>query len=141
MDNFMIMQIPALGVNESFARNVVSAFVLPLEPTIEEINDLKTAVSEAVTNAVVHAYADATSGEVEIKCTQTGRSVTIIVKDFGCGIKDVEAAKEPFFTTRPEDERSGMGFTIMSTFMDDVKVKSEEGCGTEVIMTKAFKEC
>ena len=136
--NHMKMQIPAYGKNESFARNAVAGFAVECSPTLSELNDIKTAVSEAVTNAVVHAY-DAESEEnlIEIAADiDEDNTLTVSVRDFGRGIEDVAAALEPFFTTRPEDERSGMGFTVIETFMDEFKVDSVVGKGTTVVMRK-----
>ncbi len=136
--NHMKMQIPAYGKNESFARNAVAGFAVECSPTLSELNDIKTAVSEAVTNAVVHAY-DAESEEnlIEIAADiDEDNTLTVSVRDFGRGIEDVAAALEPFFTTRPEDERSGMGFTVIETFMDEFKVDSAVGKGTTVVMRK-----
>ncbi|MEG2450300.1 MAG: anti-sigma F factor [Clostridia bacterium] len=139
MDNYLKMQIPSLGKNESFARSVVAAFALDCEPTVEEINDLKTAISEAVTNAVVHAYGDNAEGVIDISATIVGRSITVTVADYGCGIENVDVAREPFYTTKQDEERSGMGFTIMETFMDEMQVVSKVGGGTTVTMKKVFK--
>lgn len=136
--NHMKMQIPAYGKNESFARNAVAGFAVECSPTLSELNDIKTAVNEAVTNAVVHAY-DAESEEnlIEIAADiDEDNTLTVSVRDFGRGIEDVAAALEPFFTTRPEDERSGMGFTVIETFMDEFKVDSAVGKGTTVVMRK-----
>lgn len=135
--NHMKMQIPAYGKNESLARNVVAGFTVECSPTVSEINDIKTAVSEAVTNAVVHAYgAESESNLIEI-CADIDDSVlTVSVRDFGRGIENVEEAREPFFTTKPDDERSGMGFTIIETFMDEMSVESRLGEGTTVTMRK-----
>ena len=136
--NHMKMQIPAYGKNESFARNAVAGFAVECSPTLSELNDIKTSVSEAVTNAVVHAY-DAESEEnlIEIAADiDEDNTLTVSVRDFGRGIEDVAAALEPFFTTRPEDERSGMGFTVIETFMDEFKVDSAVGKGTTVVMRK-----
>ncbi len=142
MNNFFDMKMLASGKNEAFARSVVATFALACSPTVEEINDLKTAVSEAVTNAVVHAYKDDT-GVIEMLCevNETERSISVSVTDFGCGITNVEEAKEPFFTTRPDDERSGMGFTIIETFTDEMTLRSKVGEGTTVTMKKVFKGC
>lgn len=136
--NHMKMQIPACGKNESFARNVVAGFTVECSPTVSEINDIKTAVSEAVTNAVVHAYdAEDENNLIEICADIDDESVlTVSVRDFGRGIENVEEAKEPFFTTKPDDERSGMGFTIIETFMDEMSVESRLGAGTTVTMRK-----
>lgn len=136
MNNSFKMQIPSIGENEAFARNVVASFSLDLSPTVEEINDLKTAVSEAVTNVVVHAYDEV--GVIELSAEIIGNELSVTVKDFGKGIDDVSRAREPFYTTRPDDERSGMGFTVMETFMDEVEVTSEKGVGTTVKMKKVF---
>ncbi len=138
-NNYVYIKIPSLSVNESFARATVAAFCSSLNPTMNEISDIKTAVSEAVTNAVVHAYEDVI-GEIEIKCTIEGQVVEIIVEDFGCGITDVKKAREPLFTTRPELERSGMGFSVMESFMDELEVLSEKNVGTKVILRKKIVE-
>ena len=136
--NRMKMYIPACGKNESFARNVIAGFAVDCSPTLSEIGDIKTAVSEAVTNAVVHAY----DGEnpdhlIEIAADiDDDGLLTVSVKDFGKGIEDVEEAKQPFFTTAPDEERSGMGFTIIETFMDEMSVESTPGKGTTVVMKK-----
>lgn len=136
--NYMKMVLPACGKNERFARNVVAGFTVECSPTMSEINDIKTAVSEAVTNAVVHAYdREEEKNLVEICADIDDDSVlTVSVKDFGRGIEDVEKAKEPFFTTKPDDERSGMGFTVIETFMDEMDVRSVPGEGTTVVMKK-----
>ncbi len=123
--------------NESFARMIVAAFIAPLDPTIEELSDIRTAVSEAVTNAIVHGYSEK-RGNVYLECSSVGDTVTIIVKDYGKGIEDVAKAMEPMFTTNSDMERSGMGFTVMETFMDSIKVDSIVGVGTKVIMTKTI---
>lgn len=140
--NSFDMRLAAKSHNEAFARNVVASFAVEISPTLEEINDIKTAVSEAVTNCVVHAYKDG-SGIVEIECKidEKERSIEIVVRDFGKGIADVKQAVEPFFTTSPEDERSGMGFTIIETFMDEMKVESTPGKGTVVRMKKVMSKC
>lgn len=138
-NNYVYIKIPSLSVNESFTRAAVAAFCSSLNPTMNEISDIKTAVSEAVTNAVVHAYGDEI-GDIEIKCTIKGQVVEIIVEDFGCGITDVEKAREPLFTTRPELERSGMGFSVMESFMDELVILSEKDVGTKVILRKKISE-
>lgn len=140
--NSFDMRLAAKSHNEAFARNVVASFAVEISPTLEEINDIKTAVSEAVTNCVVHAYKDE-SGIVEIECKvdEKERSIEIVVRDFGKGIADVKQAVEPFFTTSPEDERSGMGFTIIETFMDEMNVESTPGKGTVVRMKKVMSKC
>lgn len=140
--NSFDMRLAAKSHNEAFARNVVASFAVEISPTLEEINDIKTAVSEAVTNCVVHAYKDG-NGIVEIECkvNEKERSIEIVVRDFGKGIADVKQAVEPFFTTSPEDERSGMGFTIIETFMDEMSVESTPGKGTVVRMKKVMSKC
>lgn len=133
--NYMRLEIPALSENESFARVAVGAFMARLNPTLEEISDVKTAVSEAVTNAVVHGYENR-PGVIEIRAEVSEDAITVEVEDRGRGIADVALALQPFFTSRPEHERSGMGFTVMRTFMDTLDVDSEVGRGTTVRMTK-----
>ena len=137
MDNYMKLEIAAKGENESFARSAVAAFALPLHPTLSELSDIKTAVSEAVTNSVVHAY---THGEndrkIVIECRIVGGELHIEITDYGCGIEDVERAQTPFYTTLAGEERSGMGFTIMKTFMDGFYLQSAKGKGTRVAMMK-----
>lgn len=128
--------MPSLSVNESTARAVVSSFLIQADPTVEELSDIRTAVSEAVTNAVVHAYRNA-KGNIELVVKLlVGREVYIRIKDRGCGIEDVEQAMQPLFTTAPEEERSGLGFSVMSSFMDKLSVKSSSGKGTTVTMRK-----
>lgn len=141
--NSFDMRLAAKSHNEAFARNVVASFAVEISPTLEEINDIKTAVSEAVTNCVVHAYNKDGNGIVEIECKvdEKERSIEIFVRDFGKGIADVKQAVEPFFTTSPEDERSGMGFTIIETFMDEMSVESTPGKGTVVRMKKVMSKC
>lgn len=142
MQDYFRLEIEAKSKNEAFARATVAAFSLSLSPTLEEIGDIKTATSEAVTNAVVHAYPN-TDGKIEIICIadDSDNSLTVTVKDFGCGIQDLTAALEPFYTTRPDDERSGMGFTIIDTFSDEMHVESRVGAGTSVTFKKVFKKC
>lgn len=141
--NSFDMRLAAKSHNEAFARNVVASFAVEISPTLEEINDIKTAVSEAVTNCVVHAYNKDGNGIVEIECKidEKERSIEIVVRDFGKGIADVKQAVEPFFTTSPEDERSGMGFTIIETFMDEMSVESTPSKGTVVRMKKVMSKC
>lgn len=139
MKNYFKIQLPAIGENEGFARNLISSFVLPLSPTIEEINDLKTAISEAVTNCVVHAYAN-NEGIIEITAEMSENTLTVTISDFGKGIADIEKAKSPMYTSGG-DERSGMGFTIMETFMDTLDVYSDVDKGTTVTMSKTFGVC
>ena len=141
MKNEMRMEFDAVSENEGFARVAVAAFVTPLDPTLEEVADIKTAVSEAVTNAVIHAYPDwpeENPRKVELRCTVNADVLHIEIEDQGIGIADVEKAMEPFYTTQPEMERSGMGFAVMQTFMDTLEVASVPGEGTRVRMTKRF---
>ncbi len=135
MDNFMRTEFLSKTANEGFARAAVSAFLSQLDPTIEQLAEIKTAVSEAVTNAIVHGY-ESMSGFVTLTCQWKERLVTITVEDKGCGISDVAMARTPLFTTKPELERSGMGFTVMENFMDSVEVYSKEHSGTKVVMVK-----
>lgn len=143
MENYMKLEIAALGQNEGFARNAVAAFALCLQPTLAELSDIKTAVSEAVTNSIVHAYnGGKTEGKIWIECraeeNATGGVLHITIKDDGCGIADVEKALQPFFTTLENEERSGMGFTIMQSFMDGFSLCSERGKGTTVSMFRTI---
>lgn len=124
--------------NEAFARVVVASFVSQLDPTVEELADVKTAVSEAVTNAIIHGYENV-RGSVYIDCKLYTDSVEIVIRDEGRGIDDIEAARQPMFTSKPDLERSGMGFTIMENFMDEVEVTSNIGKGTIVRMLKNIK--
>ena len=124
--------------NEAFARVVAAAFVSQLDPTVEELTEVKTAVSEAVTNAIIHGYEDKI-GEIEMSCKLYRDAVEITVKDIGKGIEDVEKARQMLFTTAPESERSGMGFTGMETFMARAEVISAVNAGTTVVMYKKFK--
>jgi stage II sporulation protein AB (anti-sigma F factor) len=134
--NEMHLKFLSKSVNESFARNVVASFVLELDPTINEIADIKTAVSEAVTNSIVHGYRRA-SGMIYIDAKITdSKKVIIKVKDKGMGIEDIKKAMEPLFTTAKEEERAGLGFAVMQSFMDKVKVSSTVGKGTTVTLEK-----
>ena len=133
--NYIKMEFPSKSSNEAFARAAAAAFAAQIDPTMEELGDIKTAVSEAVTNAIVHAYPDEI-GRVSMRLRiLEGQVLEISVKDWGCGIEDVEKAMEPLYTTGGED-RSGMGFTIMESFMDRLSVKSQPGKGTTVTMRK-----
>lgn len=138
IDNEMKLEFLSKSQNESFARSVVAAFVAQLDPTIEELAEVKTAVSEAVTNAIIHGY-ECGLGTVFITARIIGNTVEIEVKDLGKGIEDVELARQPLYTSKPELERSGMGFTVMETFMDKVEVVTQPGLGTTVKMTKIMK--
>lgn len=133
--NNMKLIFDAKSENEGFARSVVAAFFAQLNPTVQEIEDVKTAVSEAVTNCIVHGYEGKQLGTVEVTCTLADNTMTATIVDFGKGIPDVKKAMEPFFTTQKNGERSGMGFTVMQAFCDDVQVTSEQG-KTVVTLTK-----
>lgn len=133
--NEMRLEFDSRSINEGFARVAVAAFLAELNPTLDELADIKTAVSEAVTNAIIHGYENE-AGKVSLSCRIDGEEIEIVVSDTGKGIADVEQAKAPFFTTKPELERSGMGFAFMEAFMDDVQVESELEKGTAVYMKK-----
>lgn len=132
----MNLQFSALSQNESFARVTVAAFIAQLDPTMDELTEIKTVVSEAVTNAIIHGYENDPSGTVFIQVIIEDNMIDMTIKDNGLGIVDVEEARQPLFTTKPDLERSGMGFTIMENFMDEVEVHSQPGRGTEVRLRK-----
>ncbi len=131
----MSLRFDSYPENEQFARMAVSAFLMDLNPMIDEMADIKTAVSEAVTNAILHGY-EGVIGQVHLICKKQGADIAVTVTDYGKGIEDIEKAREPFFTTRPEAERSGMGFAFMEAFMDEVHIASTPGRGTSVEMRK-----
>lgn len=133
--NHMQVIFDAKSVNESLARMVVTAFMTDMNPTLEQVSDVKTAVSEAVTNAIIHGYENK-EDSVELCCDRDGQQLIVTVEDHGVGIADVERARNPFYTTKPELERYGMGFTFMEAFMDKVEVCSQLGVGTKVVMWK-----
>lgn len=136
LSNEFKMQIPSNSINEGFARKVFSDFIILLDPTLSELADIRTAVSEAVTNCIVHAYKEK-CGTIYISGRYfSDRTVEIKIKDKGCGIENIEKAKEPLYTTDTSGERGGMGFAIMSSFTDKLKVKSEIGKGTTITMIK-----
>jgi len=135
IDNEMKLEFLSKSENESFARSVVAAFVAQLDPTIEEISEIKTSVSEAVTNSIIHGY-EYKEGYIVIICRLIGRLVEVQVSDDGKGIEDIELARQPLYTSKPELERSGMGFTVMETFMDKIEVLSNKNNGTKIIMKK-----
>ena len=137
--NEMELNFKALSINEGFARSCVAAFCVQANPSLDEITDIKTAVSEAVTNCVVHAY-PAIKGNVCIKVKLYERSVEIEVIDNGIGIENFEKAREPFYTTKPDEERSGMGFAVMESFMDNLELKSNKNQGLIVKMQKYFRQ-
>lgn len=136
--NEMKLEFLSKSNNESFARVVAAAFASQLDPTLEELADVKTAVSEAVTNAIIHGYENSI-GYIKMTCKLYPDSIEIVVSDEGKGIEDIELARQPLYTSRPDLERSGMGFTIMESFMDHVDVISSPGKGTTIIMKKTFK--
>lgn len=137
-ENYIKLEFPSRSANEAFARASAAAFAVQLDPTLEELGDIRTAVSEAVTNAIVHAYPDVI-GKVSMRLRiLSGGRLEIVVKDWGCGIEDVARAREPLFTTGGE-ERSGMGFTIMESFTDKLRVRSSPGRGTTVTMVRAIR--
>ena len=138
IDNEMKLEFVSKSANEAFARLTVAAFAARLDPTIEELADIKTAVSEAVTNAIIHGYEKKT-GIVKISAWIVENEIIIEISDKGKGIEDVEQAKEPLYTTKPNLERSGMGFTIIESFMDTMEVKSVVGLGTKITMSKSIK--
>ncbi len=129
----------AIPENESLARVICASFISVLDPTIEQLTDVKTAVSEAVTNSIVHGYSGCSDGTVYMDCTIEGETLTVEVRDSGKGIEDITKAMEPMYTSCPEAERSGMGFTVMETFMDSVTVSSVLGVGTKVTMKKIIR--
>ncbi len=135
--NQMVLEVESRSCNEGLARIAVAAFSTQLNPTLEEVADIKTAVSEAITNCIVHA-SDKETDIIRIRCSSQGRELTVMVEDTGKGIKDVKKAMEPLFTTLPEQDRSGMGFAFMEAFMDQVCVESEPGRGTTVTMKKTI---
>lgn len=135
--NEMKLEFSGISENESFARAVVSAFVIKLNPTLEELSDIKTAVSEAVTNAVIHGY-EKQPGMVKVYGRIEGNTVYLEISDEGEGIPDIQKAMEPLYTSKPELDRSGMGFAFMEAFMDDLQVESEPGGGTRVKMRKTI---
>ena len=139
-ENKVKVEFLAKSENESFARIAVAAFVAQLDPTVDELADIKTAVSEAVTNSIIHGYQN---DQTKIVCIEVGLlndEIEIVVIDKGVGIEDIETAKEPLYTSRPELERSGMGFTVMETFMDSLVVESTKDFGTKVIMKKKINK-
>ena len=138
-ENEMKLEFISKSSNEAFARVAVAAFAAQLDPTIEELADIKTAVSEAVTNSIIHGYEDK-QGIIKIVCKLKENEIIIEISDTGKGIEDIEAAKEPLYTTKPNLERSGMGFTIMESFMDSMEIESIVGLGTKVTISKKIKE-
>jgi len=135
VENYMVLEFPSQSANESLARVTVASFAAQLDPTLEQLTELKTAVSEAVTNAIIHGYGE-TEGTVRLECRLSAGSIEVVVTDEGNGIENVEEARQPLFTSRPELERSGMGITIMENFVDELVIESEPGKGTRVVMRK-----
>lgn len=136
--NQMKLEFSSKSNNESFARIAVAAFAAQLDPSVEELADIKTAVSEAVTNSIIHGYEEE-EGIIKLECKMFANSIEIEISDNGKGIEDVEKAREPLYTSKPDMERSGMGFTIMESFMDEVEIESVLGLGTKVTMKKMVK--
>lgn len=136
--NKMKLEFLSRSDNERFARMTVAAFILDLDPTVEQLSEVKTAVSEAVTNAVIHGY-DGGDGIITLECTLDKNTVTISISDCGVGIEDIEKAREPLYSGKPEMERSGMGFTIMEAFMDELTVESIPNKGTKITMSKTIE--
>ena len=139
IENEMKLEFVSKATNESFARITVAAFASQLDPTIEELADIKTAVSEAVTNCIIHAYENR-QGVIKINAKLKDNQIIIQISDNGKGIENVDIAKEPLYTTKPNLERSGMGFTIMESFMDSMKVESIVGLGTKITLVKTIKK-
>lgn len=138
MENHMELSFDSVSQNESFARAVAAAFATQLNPTIEELSDIRTAVSEAVTNAIVHGYGNNGAKTVYMGCVIRGNVFEVTVRDEGMGMENVSLAMQPFYTTMPGTERSGIGFSVMEAFMDGLKVESVPGSGTTVTMTKVI---
>ncbi|HET7578443.1 MAG TPA: anti-sigma F factor [Bacillales bacterium] len=136
MKNEMSLQFSAKSENESFARVTVAAFIAQLDPTMDELTEIKTVVSEAVTNAIIHGYENNSDGMVHIDVALEDGLVRMTIKDEGIGILNLEEARMPLYTTKPELERSGMGFTIMENFMDEVEIETGDGHGTTIHLTK-----
>lgn len=136
MSNIMEVKFSAKSENESLARVIVASFAAKLDPTLDEMADIKTAVSEAVTNAIIHGYDEDESKFVYLRCEIEKDIIKIVVEDRGNGIDDIQMAMQPLYTSKPELERSGMGFTVMESFMDGVAVSSIKGDGTKIVMTK-----
>ena len=137
--NIMEVSFISLSRNQGFARATVAAFVSQLDPTVEELADIKTAVSEAVTNAMIHGYEN-TKGTVKLTCSYNKCQIQIVVKDTGAGIANIDEAREPLYTSKPELERSGMGFTVMESFMDKIEIISEPDQGTTITMWKKINK-
>ena len=135
MKNYLKAEFDAKSINEGLSRIIVAGFIMPLDPTIEQMADVKTAVSEAVTNAIIHGY-ESKEGLVTLELTTDDRLLTVKVHDDGVGIEDITMARMPLFTSKPDCDRSGMGFTVMESFMDSLHITSQKSLGTTVVMTK-----
>jgi stage II sporulation protein AB (anti-sigma F factor) len=135
-NNLMELRFLARSENESFARVTVASFISQLDPTVDELTDIKTVVSEAVTNAIIHGYQDNEEGMIYVKAELHKNEVTIMIQDDGKGIEDIDLARQPLYTSKPEMERSGMGFTIMENFMDSVEIATGKGKGTTIKLVK-----
>lgn len=138
MNNEMHLQFPAKSINESFARLVIMGFIAPLDPSSQEMTEIKTIVSEGVTNAIIHGYEDNEEGLITMSATLVGRRLTVKIQDSGKGIENIELAKQPLYTTKSEQERSGLGFMIMESFSDQFEVQSKPGLGTTLVFEKEF---
>jgi len=137
IENKMELKFSAQSANQAFARVAVAAFATQLNPTVAEVTEIKTAVSEAVTNAIIHGYGDSDNdNEVVVRAQISGQEIVVEVADTGQGIEDVDQAREPLFTSKPDEERSGMGFTVMEEFMDSLEVETTPGFGTTIRMKK-----
>ncbi|MRG86470.1 anti-sigma F factor [Salinibacillus xinjiangensis] len=140
MKNEMHLEFSALSENESFARVTIASFIAQIDPTMDELTEIKTVVSEAVTNAIIHGYENNPDGKVHMHCVLHDQYVELEIRDEGIGIDNLDEARQPLYTSKPELERSGMGFTIMENFMDEVDIQSEEGKGTIVSLKKHFQK-
>ena len=138
MSNVMEVKLSAKSENESLARVIVASFAAKLDTTLDELADIKTAVSEAVTNAIIHGYDEDESKFVYLRCEIKEDTIKIVIEDRGKGIEDISMAMQPLYTSKPELERSGMGFTVMESFMDSIEIESKSGKGTRIVMTKKF---
>ncbi|WP_067728191.1 anti-sigma F factor [Oceanobacillus damuensis] len=140
MRNEMSLEFSSVSENEAFARVTVAAFITQLDPTMDEVTEIKTVVSEAVTNAIIHGYNNEPNHKIFINCTLLDGEIELTIKDHGIGISDIKEARQPLFTSKPDMERSGMGFTIIENFMDSVEVISSPDKGTTVNMTKQLSK-
>lgn len=137
--NYLEVSFKSISKNEALSRVIIAGFVMPLNPTIEQLNDIKTSVSEAVTNSIIHGYENSKENLVTMQAFIEGNVLTIKIKDKGVGIKNIQMAREPLYSSKPDLERSGLGFTIMESFMDTLEVESEYQKGTTVTMTKIIE--